>query len=186
MAESAGAVAALTRDRVVDAAIALAEREGLAELSMRRLAAELGAGTMSLYNHVADKDDLFDGMVEHVLADVRVADSDDWREVVGTWAADSRQVLLDRIALIPLVIAPQRLHRLGELGRAVGEAMLRSGLDGRSVTLVVRVVARYFAGSVLLDAPRVRAGDVPRAALDATFVAGLDALLAGLEDEVTD
>src|SRR5207253_1149286 len=80
---------ALTRERVIDAAIALAEREGLGELSMRRLAVELGSGTMSLYNHVADKDDLLDGMVEQVLAGVRVSSSPDWRDVAATWATDS-------------------------------------------------------------------------------------------------
>ena len=120
MAAGTGTTSALTRERVVDAAIALAERDGLAELSMRRLAAELGAGTMSLYNHVSDKEDLFDGMVERVLAAVRVADSDDWREVVATWATDSRQALLDRIDLIPLVIAPPRLVHLGRISSAVG------------------------------------------------------------------
>jgi AcrR family transcriptional regulator len=184
VAESAGTTVALTRERVVDAALALVERDGLSELSMRRLAAELGAGTMSLYNHVADKEDLFDAMAEHVLADVRVADSDDWQEIVALWASDSRQVLLDRIALIPLVVAPQRLNLLGGLGRAVGVAMTRAGLEPTEATMVVRVVARYFAGAVLLDAPRVRLGDVPRPALDATFTAGLDALLRGLADEV--
>ena len=97
MVTGAGTAPALTRERVIDAAITVAERDGLAELSMRRLAAELGAGTMSLYNHVSDKEDLFDGMVEHVLSPVRVADDDDWQAVVATWATDSRQALLDRI-----------------------------------------------------------------------------------------
>jgi AcrR family transcriptional regulator len=176
--------AALTRDRVIEAALALAERDGLGELSMRRLAAELGAGTMSLYNHVTDKEDLFDGMVEAVLAPVRVADSDDWREVVATWATDSRRVLLDRIALIPLVIAPQRLVRLGRISGAVGAALEQSGLEPRAAAMVVRVVGRYFAGAVLLDAPRLRTGGVSRAALDHTFAVGLRALLTGLDAEV--
>jgi AcrR family transcriptional regulator len=168
----------------VDAAIALAEREGLAELSMRRLAAELGAGTMSLYNHVADKEDLFDGMVERVLADVRVSTGDDWQEVVATWATDSRRALLDRMALIPLVIAPQRLDHLGDISRAVAAALVKTGMEVRATALVVRVVGRYFAGAVLLDAPRLRAGGVDRGRLDATFATGLRALLAGLAREI--
>jgi AcrR family transcriptional regulator len=180
----AGTAPALTRERVVDAALSLAEREGLAELSMRRLAAELGAGTMSLYNHVADKEDLYDGMVEQVLGGVRVADRDDWREVVATWANDSRGALLDRIDLIPLVIAPQRLHHLGRISRAVAASLVRAGLDLDAATVVVRVVGRYFAGAVLLDAPRIRAGGVPREKLDETFAVGLQALLAGLGPEV--
>ena len=181
---STGTAAALTRERVVDAAIGLVERDGLAELSMRRLAAELGSGTMSLYNHVADKEDLFDGMVEHVLAGVRVEGGSDWRTVVADWATDCRAALLDRIDLIPLVIAPQRLDHLGRLSRAVGAALVAAGLDPDDATLVVRVVGRYFAGAVLLDAPRLRADGAPRDRLDRTFAAGLDALLAGLDVEV--
>jgi AcrR family transcriptional regulator len=177
------APAALTRERVVDAAIALAEREGLAELSMRRLAAELGAGTMSLYNHVSDKDDLFDAMVQQVLATVRVSPSDDWREVAATWAADSRAALLDRITLIPLVVAPERSVHLGRISRAVVAELVQAGLVPEAAAVVVRTVGRYFAGAVLLDAPRLRTGR-NRAALDATFDVGLSALLAGLGPEV--
>jgi AcrR family transcriptional regulator len=184
VAAGTGTTSALTRERVVVAAIALAERDGLAELSMRRLAAELGAGTMSLYNHVSDKEDLFDGMVEAVLAPVRIADSVDWREIVATWATDGRQVLLDRIDLIPLVIAPQRLVHLGRISGAVGSALERAGLEPGAAATVVRVVGRYFAGAVLLDAPRLRNGGVSRAALDQTFATGLSALLSGLDAEV--
>ena len=184
MASGTGTAPALTRERVVDAAIALVEREGLAELSMRRLAAELGAGTMSLYNHVTDKEDLYDAMVEHVLASVRVASSDDWREVVAHWATDSRAALLDRIDLIPLVIAPQRLEHLGRISRAVATAVVQTGLAPRDAAVVVRVVGRYFAGAVLLDAPRLRNNGVDRQKLDDTFAAGLRALLVGLAAEV--
>jgi AcrR family transcriptional regulator len=184
VASGTGTAPALTRERVVEAAIGLAERDGLAELSMRRLAAELGAGTMSLYNHVADKEDLFDGMVEHVLAPVRIASSDDWREVVATWATDSRAALLDRLDLIPLVVSPQRLDHLGRISRAVAAELVRAGLEPRAAATTVRVVGRYFAGAVLLDAPRLRLGGVGREKLDETFAIGLHALLAGLGSEV--
>jgi AcrR family transcriptional regulator len=179
-----GTASALTRARVIDAAITVAERDGLAELSMRRLAAELGAGTMSLYNHVSDKDDLFDGMVGHVLSPVRISDDSDWQAVVSTWATDSRRVLLDRIDLIPLVIAPQRSSHLGRISGAVAEALARCGVEAQAAAIVVRVVGRYFAGAVLLDAPRLRVGGVSREALDRTFAVGLDALLVGLAAEV--
>lgn len=184
MVVGTGTAPALSRERVIDAAVTVAERDGLAELSMRRLAAELGAGTMSLYNHVSDKEDLFDGMVEHVLASVRVADDGDWQSVVALWATDSRRALLDRIDLIPLVIAPQRLSHLGRISGAVAEALARCGVAPRDAAVVVRVVGRYFAGAVLLDAPRLRVGGVSRAALDRTFAIGLDALLVGLAVEV--
>jgi AcrR family transcriptional regulator len=57
----------LTRDRIVAAAIRCADREGMERLSMRALAGDLGVEAMSLYNHVRNKEDLIDGMVEAVL-----------------------------------------------------------------------------------------------------------------------
>ncbi|HZG94489.1 MAG TPA: TetR family transcriptional regulator, partial [Mycobacteriales bacterium] len=55
--------APVTRERAVAAAVALADVEGLGALTMRRLAQELGVEAMSLYHHVANKDDILDGMV---------------------------------------------------------------------------------------------------------------------------
>jgi AcrR family transcriptional regulator len=60
----------LNRGRVLRAAIAIADREGIAALSMRRLGRELGVEAMSLYNHVAGKEDLEHGIVELVLGEI--------------------------------------------------------------------------------------------------------------------
>ncbi|MFJ4765142.1 TetR/AcrR family transcriptional regulator C-terminal domain-containing protein [Streptomyces diastaticus] len=76
--------AALTLGRIVAAAVTVADAEGLAAVSMRRVAAELGAATMSLYRHVADKDDLLTRMMDRVVAE-RPLPSDrpeSWREAV--------------------------------------------------------------------------------------------------------
>ena len=62
----------LSREKVLDAAIALADRDGIESLSMRRLGQELGVEAMSLYNHVANKDDIFDGIVEIVLREIEI------------------------------------------------------------------------------------------------------------------
>ncbi|MGZ4173277.1 MAG: TetR/AcrR family transcriptional regulator, partial [Solirubrobacteraceae bacterium] len=62
--------APLNRERVLRAAIALADQGGFESLTMRRLATELGVEAMSLYNHVASKDDLLDGMVDLVFAEI--------------------------------------------------------------------------------------------------------------------
>lgn len=59
----------LTRERIAKAAIALADADGIAALSMRRIAAELGVATMSLYRHVRGKDDLIEQMIGTVFAD---------------------------------------------------------------------------------------------------------------------
>ena len=61
---------ALTRDGIVAAAVALADAGGFPSLSMRNIAAALGAGTMALYRHVANKEDLLDGMVDVVFSEM--------------------------------------------------------------------------------------------------------------------
>lgn len=64
---------ALTRGRVLEAAVALADRDGLGALTMRSLARELGIEAMSLYHHVANKEDLLDGVVDVVAAEIQDA-----------------------------------------------------------------------------------------------------------------
>lgn len=70
-----GARTPLDRARVLAGAVALADRDGLAAVSMRTLAAELGVVPMALYKHVADKHDLIDGMVDTVVAGYAVPDA---------------------------------------------------------------------------------------------------------------
>ena len=72
--------AGLTRETVLDAAMALADRDGLDALSMRRLAGDLGVEAMSLYNHVSSKKDLHAGLIDLVWGEVDTAlDEPDWR-----------------------------------------------------------------------------------------------------------
>jgi AcrR family transcriptional regulator len=59
----------LSRDRILDAGLALADASGIEALTMRRLGDELGYEAMSLYRHIANKDDLLDGMLDLVLAE---------------------------------------------------------------------------------------------------------------------
>jgi AcrR family transcriptional regulator len=84
----------LTRDRVLDAAIALADREGLDSLTMRRLGGELGVEAMALYKHVANKDEILDGIVEVVVAEIEIpAPGSEWRAAMRQRAISARQVL---------------------------------------------------------------------------------------------
>jgi AcrR family transcriptional regulator len=73
----------LNRDRVLEAALALADREGVAALSMRRLGQALGVEAMSLYNHVTDKDDVLDGLVDVVFTEIEVpCEAGDWKDAM--------------------------------------------------------------------------------------------------------
>jgi AcrR family transcriptional regulator len=85
----------LSRSRVVQAAVVIADREGVDALTMRKLAAELGYEVMSLYNHVANKDDLLDAMVDAVAAEIDIPPADDhWKTAVRSIAMSAHDVLL--------------------------------------------------------------------------------------------
>jgi len=77
--------APLNRERIIGAAVKLADQHGADELSMRKLGAELGVEAMSLYNHVANKDEILDGMIDHVFTTIPLPDpKEDWRVSVRT------------------------------------------------------------------------------------------------------
>ncbi|MFC8453301.1 TetR/AcrR family transcriptional regulator C-terminal domain-containing protein [Kitasatospora sp. NPDC057223] len=85
----------LNRDRVLRAAVELADDTGIESLSMRRLAQELGVVPMALYKHVANKEQLLDGMVDTVVAEIEPpAGGRDWRSTVRRRILSARQVLL--------------------------------------------------------------------------------------------
>ena len=85
----------LSRDRVLRAAVALADRGGIESLTMRRLGQELGVEAMSLYNHVANKDDILDGIVDLVLSDIDVPPAGiDWRTAMRQRSISAHAVLL--------------------------------------------------------------------------------------------
>jgi AcrR family transcriptional regulator len=84
----------LSRERVLRAAIALADERGVAELTMRKLAGELGVEAMSLYNHVANKGDLLDGMIDIVFGEIEApAAGGDWKAEMRKRAVSTRDAL---------------------------------------------------------------------------------------------
>lgn len=79
---------------MLHAAVRLADREGLAALTMRRLGSELGVEAMSLYKHVSDKDDILDGIVERVVGAIELpVAGGDWRDAMRRRAVSAREVL---------------------------------------------------------------------------------------------
>ena len=84
----------LTRERVLAAAVALADRGGIESLSMRKLAQELGVEAMSLYHHVANKDDILDGLVDVVFGEIDLPTGEDgWRAAMRQRAISAREAL---------------------------------------------------------------------------------------------
>jgi AcrR family transcriptional regulator len=91
--------APLSKERVLRAAIAVADDGGIDALTMRRLAQELGVEAMSLYYHVTNKEDVLDGVVDLLVAEVNelvagIEDGADWQEAVRQRIQTARRVLL--------------------------------------------------------------------------------------------
>nr|WP_240918056.1 TetR/AcrR family transcriptional regulator [Phycicoccus sp. HDW14] len=104
----------LSRELVVEAAVRLADREGVEGLSMRRLATALGAGAMSLYHYVASRDQLLDAMVDVVFAEIELPpEGTDWQAAMRRRSESARDVLARHpwsIGLLDSRTAPGPAH----------------------------------------------------------------------------
>ncbi|MEV1142155.1 TetR/AcrR family transcriptional regulator C-terminal domain-containing protein [Micromonospora sp. NPDC049799] len=106
----------LSRDGVLRAAVALADGTGIESLSMRKLAQDLGVVPMALYKHVANKDELLDGMIDVVVAEIDPPVPDaDWKAAVRKRILSARQVLR-RHPWAPLAIESRTMPTPAVLG----------------------------------------------------------------------
>lgn len=173
---SAPARTPVTRERVLAAAIELADAEGIEAVSMRRLGQALHVEPMALYRHVRDKDDIVDGAIDAVIAEVEAQSaSGDWTAEMRELAMAARQVML-RHPWAPAVIVERKqvgpatlrhvdrvlgiLHRGGfsvdmahHALHVMGSRMLgftqdpfEDSTDSRSEPPPADVIARAFAG----------------------------------------
>ncbi len=108
--------AKLTRKKILRSAVAMANRDGIESLSMRKLAGTLGVEAMSLYNHVTNKDDVLDGMVELVALEIELPPIDkDWKKALRKRTISTHQVLLkypwaSALFVSRINIGPAMLH----------------------------------------------------------------------------
>lgn len=131
--------AGLSREKVLDAAVALIDEHGLPALTMRRLGAALGVEAMTLYHYVPNKAALFDGVVERVF-DAAMGglgeggtDGGDWRAYVRAFAHALRDELLRHPGVLPLVAtrpvnSPRAFAAADRLLASLGAAGMRPGL----------------------------------------------------------
>jgi AcrR family transcriptional regulator len=148
-----------TRDQVVAAAIEVADAEGPAAVTMRRIATEIGAGAMSLYTYVADKDRLLDLMVDRVGATAApVTITGDWRADLLALAAGQRALMLAH-PWLPAVLPNRRLtgtNMLAYLEQGLA-ALQPTGLDGPTkmevIALITGFVATYVTGELATSTP---------------------------------
>jgi|SRR5215472_3132222 len=118
----------LTKDRVVRAAVSLVDEGGTGALSMRRLGQALGVEAMSLYNHVASKDDLLDGIADHVLSEIDLpAAGGDWEAAIWRCAVSAHDILAAHPWACTLIMSiprplPSRLRYMDSVLRCLREA----------------------------------------------------------------
>jgi len=143
----------LTAERVIAAALALADAEGLEGLSMRALATGLGVVPMALYKHVANKDELLDGMVDRVWAEIEAPDpAEPWRVGMRRRAVSLRSALLRHPWAVGMM---ESRMRPGFANLAQHDAMMgclrRAGFSFRTTVHVTSVLDAYVYGFALQE-----------------------------------
>ena len=184
----------LSRERIVAAAIELVEAEGLSALSMARLAERLGCGTMSLYRHVANKDELVTFMLSTAPDPPPMpADSSSWRDALSDWAIGLWDIYHRHPWILQTAAAgpPADPGQLAWLDAGLS-ALGSTGLSERDKLAAVMAVLHYVRGAAALDieAAHVDGPDYPallRQVLDADrFPALAAAVAAGVFDDADD
>jgi AcrR family transcriptional regulator len=192
----------LSRERIVAAALALIDAEGLEAVSIRRLAAELGVSGPSLYNHFATKDELLDAVVDAVVGEVDASmfGRCDWRTALRDWARSYRAALAAHPNIVPaLAQGPGRRPNALRLADAVFGGLVEAGWPRAQATRIGALMRYFVTGSALgsfaggfPDDARVYTGEYPHlneAHLlaehqqeidEGAFETGLEALLDGL------
>jgi AcrR family transcriptional regulator len=197
----------LSRARIVAAALAIADAEGLDAVSMPRLARELGTAPMSLYRHVPHKDALVDLMLDAAVGPPPTLNGISWRERLADWARANLAVFRQHPWALPLVTTPRPM---GPQECAWGEGALRviadSGIVESEVGPVLMLVNGFVRGAAVPAADRApdpaviersgRAAELPLimalltapppgpGTADAEFEFGLARVLDGIEAHV--
>ena len=144
----------LTRQRVLDAAMALADRIGIEAFTLRKLAAELDVKPMAIYHHVPNKDSILDGIVDAVFAEIELPPDDgDWRDAMRIRCISARQVLNRHPWAPPLMESrtspgPATLHHHD----AVLGCLRRGGLSWSLTAHAYAVLDSFVYGFALQEA----------------------------------
>ncbi|MBF9134443.1 TetR/AcrR family transcriptional regulator C-terminal domain-containing protein [Plantactinospora sp. S1510] len=195
--------ALLTRQRIIDAAAALIDAEGLDALSTRRLATELGVRGPSLYNHFANKDEILDAVADAITSKVDVSffATHDWRDALRLWGRSYRQALVTHANIVPyLAQGPGRRPAALAMADAVYGGLVKAGWPPARATHIGALMRYFVAGSALgsfargfVEDPQLYAAHYPHLSQahrlaehqqsvdEGAFALGLDALIAGLE-----
>ncbi|WP_277451507.1 TetR/AcrR family transcriptional regulator C-terminal domain-containing protein [Janibacter sp. DB-40] len=155
----------LTRERVLDAAIHLVDQHGWRTLTMRRLGHELDVEAMALYRHVADRDDLLDGIVDRIVdtmdddPQVLTTPEHGWQDFLERLAHGFRRVALTHPSIFPILVSrppqapwlrpPMRSLRWVEIFL---DGLISEGFGDREAVAAYRTFTSFLLGYLLLEA----------------------------------
>jgi AcrR family transcriptional regulator len=143
----------LTRERIIDAAVALLDGHGIDGLTMRRLAQHLTVTSTALYWHVKTKDDVLDLAVDQIFGEVALPDvGDDWRDDVRTLTCRWRAVMLRHPWAPGLIGRPMLGPNVLARTEFLQSALVRGGFTGVQLAVVTRMLANYVIGAALTEA----------------------------------
>jgi AcrR family transcriptional regulator len=155
----------LTREAIVAAAISIADAEGISAVSIRRVASELGARTMSLYTHIESKEGLFDLMADELAAEILIPDEQlpaDWREAISMIVRKEREAMqrhpwAQELAGLKTTIGPNALKHIEQSLTALDGL----GVDVPTAARIVSAVDEYMLGCVIREEMHRRHGLTP-------------------------
>ncbi|HWL64632.1 MAG TPA: TetR/AcrR family transcriptional regulator C-terminal domain-containing protein [Actinomycetota bacterium] len=150
----------LSRERITKAALDIADREGVDQLSMRRLAESLGAGTMTLYGHFANKGELLDAVLDLAASEKKLPGFEGtWREQIHQLVGHARDLHRRHPGVVDIWSRQPALGRRGLRWPEAGMRILEgAGFATEEAALAFRLIANYTWGFALFSAPRSGAG----------------------------
>jgi AcrR family transcriptional regulator len=137
----------LSRERILAAALEVADEQGIEALSMRKLGQSLGYEAMSLYNHVANKDDLLDGILDLVLAEMEPPEADGGLAGIRTAALSAHEALKRHPWAANMLMAPSRIRpaRIAYM-EALLAALRGAGLSAETTYHAYHVLDAHIVG----------------------------------------
>jgi AcrR family transcriptional regulator len=168
-------LAALNRNRVLAAAVGIADERGIGAVTMREVASRLGVEAMSLYNHVANKDDILDGMVDLVIEQVVLpSDVDSWREAMRCRAVSAHQVF-GRHPWVPLLLDSRKSSgpsRLLYLDWVLGK-LITAGFSLKAAARAFSLLDSYIYGFSIQQFNFLADGDASPEEMAKMFLASI-------------
>jgi AcrR family transcriptional regulator len=143
--------APLSRERVLRVALRIADRGGIASVSMRKVAQALSVEAMSLYNHVANKEEMLDGLVDLVVGEIEVPPAGgDWRVAMRTRAASAHAVLMQHPWATTLLLSRANMgpHMLRYVDSTIG-CLRQAGFSYAMVDRAWNAIDAYVYGFTL-------------------------------------